>query len=395
VRALRRAALVAALLACAWLSGSASAAAPPRPDARAWILIDARNGDVLASHAAEERLPIASTTKLMTAYVAMHELPLERVVRAAAYHPIYGESLLRLRPNQRITVRDLLYGLILRSGNDAAYDLALAVAGSEAGFVHEMNLRAAALGLSDTHYSNPIGLDAPGNYSSAADLAALTRRLLRLPAFARIAAARRARLPSLRPPRRIETINHFLLDVPWATGVKTGHTFGAAYVLVGAGRRKGVPLISVVIGAPSEEERDRSTEVLLEWGFSRYRRRVPVRAGQALAEPQIRYSDDELPLRAARSVAVGVRRGQSISIAVRAPDEVQGPIPRGAVLGRALVTVDGLRSAAVPLRAARAVEEATPLERAWSVGRENWVWLVIGASAILLVGFAVSRRLSR
>ena len=112
---------------------------PPKFEARAWALIDARTGAVLTSHAAARRLPIASTTKLMTAYVALHELPLDRIVRAAPYHPTYGESLLGLRPGQRISVRDLLYGLILRSGNDAAYDLARAAAGSEARFVRQMN----------------------------------------------------------------------------------------------------------------------------------------------------------------------------------------------------------------------------------------------------------------
>ncbi len=136
---------------------------------------------MLASHAAERRLPVASTTKLMTAYVALREMPPARRVRAAPYTPLYGESLLGLRPGQRISVRDLLYGLILRSGNDAAYDLALAAAGSEAGFVRQMNRYAAALGLSDTHYANPIGLDETGNYSSAYDLTALGRRLLRDP----------------------------------------------------------------------------------------------------------------------------------------------------------------------------------------------------------------------
>ena len=225
-------------------------------------------------------LPIASTTKLMTAYVAMRELPLDRIVRAAPYSPIYGESLLELRPGQRVSVRDLLYGLILRSGNDAAYDLGLAAAGSESAFVRQMNQRAAALGLADTHYANPIGLDQAGNYSSALDLTALARRLLREPSFAKIADSRSALLRSLRPPRRIETINDFLLAVPWATGVKTGHTFDADYVLVGAGRRKGVELISAVLGTWTESERDEETARLLEYGFSKYRKRVPVHAGQ-------------------------------------------------------------------------------------------------------------------
>jgi D-alanyl-D-alanine carboxypeptidase (penicillin-binding protein 5/6) len=360
--------------------------------ARAWALVDARSGEVLASHAARRRLPVASTTKLMTAYVALRELPLGQIVRAAPYAALYGESLLELGPGQRVSVRDLLYGLILRSGNDAAYDLALAAAGSEPAFVRQMNLRAAALGLSDTHYANPIGLDQAGNYSSALDLTALTRRLLDEPAFARIAASRSAELRSLRPPRRIETINDFLLAVPWATGVKTGHTFEADYVLVGSGRRKGVELISAVLGTWTESERDGETLRLLEYGFSKYRRRLPIRAGQALARPSIRYSGGELPLRAARTVAVGVRRGQALGIEVRAPREVEGPIRRGARLGRAIVRVDGLRAASLPLRAWRAVPKASAFERVRSVVVDKALWIALALFAILLAGALWRRR---
>jgi serine-type D-Ala-D-Ala carboxypeptidase (penicillin-binding protein 5/6) len=356
-------------------------------------LVDARTGDVLVSHAAGRRLPIASTTKLMTAYVALHELPLGEIVRAAPYEPIYGESLLELRPGQRVSVRDLLYGLILRSGNDAAYDLALAAAGSESAFVRQMNLRAAALGLSNTHYANPIGLDQAGNYSSALDLAALARRLLDEPAFARIAASRSAELRSLRPPRRIETINDFLHEQPWATGVKTGHTFDAGYVLVGSGRRRGVELISAVLGTWTASARDGETTRLLDYGFSRYRRRVPIHAGQALARPSIRYSGGELPLRAARTVAVGVRRGQRLTVRVRAPQEVEGPLRRGARLGRATVFVDGLRAASLPLRAGRALPKASALDRVRSLVEDHALWIVLALSAILIAAVLLRRLL--
>ena len=221
----------------------------------------------------------------MTAYVALQELPLGRMVRSAPYHPIYGESLLGLRTGQRISVRDLLYGLILRSGNDAAHDLALAAGGSIPRFVAEMNRRAAALGLADTHYANPVGLDQRGNFSSAADLATLTQRLLRIPVFARIADSRSAVLRSVHPRRRIATINQLLLDAPWVNGVKTGHTFDAGYVLVGSGRRKGVELISVVIGAPTDEDRFNDDLELLKYGFRRERRRLLLDLPQRLGRP--------------------------------------------------------------------------------------------------------------
>ena len=255
----------------------------------------------------------------------MQELPLDKIVRAAPYSPIYGESLMGLKTGERVSVRDLLYGLILVSGNDAAHTLAVRAAGSQARFVAQMNRHAAALGLSDTHYANPVGLDQRGNYSSAADLATLTRRLLREPAFAKIADSRTALLRSLRPPRRIETLNELLDIGPWATGVKTGHTFDAGYVLVGSGSRKGVDLVSAAIGAPTEETRFSDNLALLEWGFSQYRRRLPVRRGQDLAEPEIRWSGGTLPLRAERSLQVGVRRGQQLDLRVRAPRRGRGP----------------------------------------------------------------------
>jgi serine-type D-Ala-D-Ala carboxypeptidase (penicillin-binding protein 5/6) len=388
-------AILSVLVAYLAVAVAASAAGPPDLDARAWALIDARSGEVLASHAAARRLPIASTTKLMTAWVVLHELPLDKIVRAAPYTPTYGESLLNLRPGQRISVRDLLYGLILRSGNDAAYDLALAAAGSERRFVRQMNRYAAALGLTNTHYANPIGLDQRGNHSSAADLASLARRLLQVPVFARIADSKQAVLRSVHPRRRIETIDELLDLAPWVNGVKTGHTWHAKYVLVGSGRRKGVELIAAVVGAETDEDRFDDTLQLLEYGFSQYRRRAPVHAGQVLARPAIRYQGGELPLRAAHSVAAGVRRGERVEVVVRAPQEVEGPIRRGAVLGRAIVRVDGLRDGAVPLRAARAVGEASAWDRARSFAEDNAVWIALALLGILvLVGF-VTRRFRR
>jgi D-alanyl-D-alanine carboxypeptidase (penicillin-binding protein 5/6) len=367
----------------------------PLVEGRAWILIDSRTGEVILAHNAAKQLPIASTTKLMTAYVAIKDMPLDKLVKAQPYDPIYGESLMGLRVGQEISVRDLLYGLILRSGNDAAHTLAIAAAGSTDRFVAQMNRYAAALGLADTHYANPVGLDQKGNYSSARDLATLTQRLLRIPAFAKVADSREAVLRSVHPRRRITTINELLLDAPWVTGVKTGHTFDAAYVLVGSGRKKGVELISDAIGAPSDEARYSDNLELLEYGFRQYKRRLPIHAGQDLADPAIRYSGGELPLRAARSVAVGLRRGQRLSLEVRAPREVEGPIERGAALGQATVFVDGLRAGAVPLRAGRAIPEAGAFDRARGFLGNNSIPIAVAVFVILMAGVLLYRRKSR
>jgi D-alanyl-D-alanine carboxypeptidase (penicillin-binding protein 5/6) len=390
--------LLAVLAAIALALAPAAGAAPQSPEgieARAWTVVDARSGDVLASESAEERLPIASATKLMTAYVAMRELGFEEVVRAAPYEPIYGESLMGLEAGERVSVRDLLYGLLLVSGNDAAHTLAAAAAGSEARFVSQMNRYAAALGLSETHYANPIGLDQPGNFSSAADLATLTRRLMRMPAFAKIVGSRTTLLRSLRPPRRIDNSNDLLEMVPWATGVKTGHTFDAGYVLVGSGERRGVSLVSVAIGAPTEESRFLDNLELLEFGFSQYRRRVPIRARKSLADPEIRYSGGHLPLRAERSLQVGVRRGQQLDLRVRAPDQVEGPIRRGARLGSATVLVDGRLVGRVALRAGRAVPEASAFDRLRTGVADNLIPIALAAFVILMIAVGLLRRLAR
>jgi D-alanyl-D-alanine carboxypeptidase (penicillin-binding protein 5/6) len=392
------AALLLALLGCLLLPALAGATPtpeanqPPQLQSRAWGVIDVRSGDVLASQGLNESLPIASTTKLMTAYVAMKEMPLDKIVRAQPYEAEYGESLMGLRAGQKISVRDLLYGLILLSGNDAAHTLAITAAGSEARFVAEMNRYAAALGLSHTHYANPVGLDQKGNYSSAGDLMTLTRHLLREPAFAKIADSRSAVLRSLHPRRRIESINELLQMAPWVTGVKTGHTFGALYVEVGSGQKDGISLISAVVGAWTDEERFEGNLALLEWGFSQYRQKLPIRRGEDLADPEIRFSGGELPLRAQHSLAVGLRRGQQLEVRVDAPAEVEGPLRRGAKLGHASVYVEGRRVGSVSLRAGRAVPEASSFDRARAFFADNWIPIAAALFVILMIALILRYR---
>jgi serine-type D-Ala-D-Ala carboxypeptidase (penicillin-binding protein 5/6) len=367
-------------------------AAPPQLEARAWVLIDARTGGALVAHASARSLPIASATKLMTAHIALRKLPFGRRVRMVPYSAIPSESLLGVPAGTPISVRDLLYSLILRSANDSAYTLAQVIGGTQAHFVTEMNRDAAALGLADTHYSNPIGLDSPGNYSSARDLATLARDLLADRRFARIADSTSALLGSLDPPTRITTRNTLLYRAPWIDGVKTGHTLGAGYVEVGAARRKGVQLISAVLGAPSEAARDSESVALLDYGLGLYRVRHPVRLGQTLATPSIRYSGGELALRASHPIVVGVRRGERLRTSVRAPGEVSGPIRKGRRLGRVTVTLDGRPAGAAALVAAEAVPEASELEKLRSHALLALSLIALGGSAILVAGLAIRRR---
>lgn len=407
MRRRRTGALLAVLLGALALAAAAGAAQPspgkgakhqakgPQVLAKSWALIDGRTGEVLTSHAGDERRLIASTTKLMTAYVAIHDLPLGKIVRAQPYEYEFGESVMGLVPGQKISVRDLLYGLILLSAGDAAHTLAIDAAGSVKKFVAQMNRYAAALGLTNTHYANPVGLDQKGNYSSALDLAALTEELEKIPTFAKIADSREATLRSVHPPRRIKSINELLEMAPWVTGVKTGHTWKAGYVLVGSGSRHGIRLISVAIDAPTDETRFSDNLELLEWGFRQYHRGKALRKGEELASPSIRYSGGELPLRAARSLKVGLRDGQKPTVEVAVPGQVTGPIRRGARLGTATVSVDGLRAGSVALVASRAVPAASSFDKVRGFIGENPVSLALATCAILIAAMLSGRYLRR
>jgi serine-type D-Ala-D-Ala carboxypeptidase (penicillin-binding protein 5/6) len=367
----------------------------PQVLAKSWALIDGRTGEVLISHAGEERRLIASTTKLMTAYVAIHDLRLGEIVRAQPYEYEFGESVMGLRPGQKISVHDLLYGLILLSAGDAANTLAIDAAGSVKKFVAQMNRYAAALGLTNTHYANPVGLDQKGNYSSALDLATLTMELEKIPAFAKIADSREAVLRSVHPQRRIQTINELLEMAPWVTGVKTGHTWKAGYVLVGSGSRHGIRLISVAIDAPTDETRFSDNLELLEWGFRQYHRRKALHKGQELASPSIRYSGGELPLRAAHSLTVALRNRRQVEVEVDAPRQVTGPIRRGALLGTATVSVDGLRAGTVRLVAGRSIPAASSFDKVRGFVGENPVTLAVVACGILIAAMLFGRFLRR
>jgi serine-type D-Ala-D-Ala carboxypeptidase (penicillin-binding protein 5/6) len=368
-------------------------APPPQLDARAWVLIDRLDDAELAAHAAERELPIASATKLMTVYLALERLRPSQRLRAPAYRPTSSiESLIGLQAGERMTVRDLLYGLLLESGNDAAATLAVGVSGSVNRFVALMNRTARRLGLEHTHYTNPIGFDAAGNYSSAGDLAELADRLLQNRLFARIVRTPAATLRSGEVSRRFTNRNTLLLSRPdLIVGVKTGHTVGAGYVLVAAARRDGATLISAVLGTGSESQRDAESLELLQYGLSQYRSRQAVARGEQLADPALEYLDERLELVAARRVTVSTRRGQRVGVEVEAPDEVQGPVERGERLGRVLVTVDGRVEGSSPLIAADRVAAASVGDKALYFAQQPWILIPAGL-IVIVIGLWIAMR---
>jgi D-alanyl-D-alanine carboxypeptidase (penicillin-binding protein 5/6) len=347
------------------------------------VLVDARDGSILYARKARARRPIASTTKLMTALISFQQLPLDRRLEASPYRAGAGESRINLRAGERLAVRDLLLALLLESANDAAMTLASGTSGSERAFVARMNERADRLDLRDTHYTNPVGLDNPGNYSSALDLSVLARTLLRNRTFAEIVDLPSARLRTGARPRIVANRNHLVASVPWIDGVKTGHTQSAGYVLVGAGRRKGVELVSVVLGAPSEAQRDADTLALLRYGFSRYRVARPVRRGATVARAKVKFFGDRtVPLVAHRTVRIPLRRGQSVRTSVDAPDQLEGPLQRGRRVGAITVFREGRRERVIPLFTADVVPEAGIVRK---LSHSLVFWLCIAG----VIGFIV------
>ena len=354
--------LAAVLLAAA--PGSARAADPPPrvPTAQAAIVVDAVDGRVMFAKRPDAERSIASTTKLMTALLSLEEARPRDVFTAPGYAAMPAESRINLRAGERMTVQDLLEALLLESANDAAVDLAENIAGSREAFVEQMNERASQLGLDHTSYANPIGLDDPGNYSSARDLATLARTLLRNRRFARIVDSPEATLESGSHVRVVENRNDLVAGYPWVDGVKTGYTSNAGNVLVGAAARgPRARVISVVLGEPTEAARDADTLTLLRWGLDRFSRVRVVPRGRTLARVDVKYRDEPARLVARRSVVVTVRDGQHLDRRVNAPDELEGPVAKGERAGSVTVLVGGRRVRRVALVTAEEVPGAGTL----------------------------------
>jgi len=352
-----------AVLAAAAPASAAAATPPPRvPTADSAIVVDARDGTVMFAKRPDAERSIASTTKLMTALLALEKADPNDVFTAPAYSAQAAESRINLREGERMTVDDLLHALLLESANDAAVALAENISGSRQAFVDEMNARAQELGLDHTSYANPIGLDQAGNYSSAQDLATLARKLLRNRRFARIVDMPSATLESGIRPRTVRNRNDLVGQYPWVDGVKTGYTLNAGNVLVGAAAQgPRARVVSVVLGEPTEAARDEDTLTLLRWGLGQFHRVRVVNRRSELATADVEHRDETAGLVPRRGVVLTVRNGQRLRRRVNAPDELEGPLAAGERVGSVTVLVDGRPVRRVALVTAAEVPGAGPL----------------------------------
>lgn len=295
---------------------------------------------------------------------------------------------------ERMTIRDLLVALLLPSADDAAEDLAYNIGhGSTPRFIAMMNARAARLGLAHTHYSTPIGLDTPGNYSSASDLVALARLLLLThPFFRHVVALPSAVLHSGATTRAVLNRNTLVGRVPWVNGVKTGYTLDAGYVLVGSGTRNGMTLISAVLGAESESSRDANTLALLDYGFANFRRRTPVARGQPFGAVSVRGRPKlRVSLLATGTFRHLFPRAQAVATTVEAPSVVSGPLGDHTVVGSVVVSAAGRPVGRVPLALATKVP-APPASHRWRTFTLIGIAVLLAAAALATAGRLRRRR---
>ena len=374
MKPMRKVTLIVFLL-LSTLSAAATAAlpiipAPPQIAGKAWILVDADTGKIIVEHNADQRLPPASLTKMMTAYVTATELKrgtvkMSDMVRVTVKAWKTHGSRMFIREGTRVSLEDLLRGMIVDSGNDASVAISQHVAGSEDAFVDMMNQQAARLGMTNTHYMNATGLPNENHYSTAHDLAKLAVALIEhYPKFYKIFSEKYFTYNNIRQPNR----NELLWRDPSVDGVKTGHTEEAGYCLVASAVRHGMRLVSVVMGTHSENARATESQKLLTYGFRYYNTVHLYKAGNPLKTVRVWEGDQSgVGVGLDKDAVVTVPRGsrKELKAAMHVNEIVKAPVKQGEKLGELTVTMAGKQVFQGGLHAVSSVDEAGFFKRMW------------------------------
>ncbi len=335
-------------------------ATPPVIEARSWILVDFASGQTLAAGNADQRVEPASLTKLMSAYVVFSALRDGRLKMSEevliSEHAWRAEgSRTFVQVGTRVPVEVLVKGMIVQSGNDATIALAERVGGSEPAFVQMMNGYAQRLGMGGTHFEDASGLPSPTHYSTARDLATLSRAIIRdFPEYYGIYSLREYTWNKIRQENR----NGLLERDPTVDGIKTGHTETAGYCLISSALRSGMRLVSVVLGTSGVTARETASAALLNYGFNFYESITVKKAGEMVLRPRVyKGAEQYIAVGPRGAVQVTVPRGQGATVSTRAT--VRGPLiaplAAGGVVGELQVDVAGKTVARVPLYPVTAV----------------------------------------
>jgi len=346
------------------------------------ILIDAGTGQVLYEKNADEKLPPASITKIMTLLIAMEqvekgELSLDDEVTISNYAESMGGSQIFLAANTRVKLRDLLKAITIASANDASVAVAEAVAGTYSNFVNWMNKRAAELGMDNTHFENSTGLpiEHGEHYSTARDISIMSRALVKYPQILEWASIW---VDYLQLPNReamLVNTNKLIKDYPGMDGLKTGHTQEAGYCLAATAKRDNMRLISVVMKADTEQEREEMTARLLDYGFNAFTKELVIKKGEKVQNIEVPEGKKTVTsAEVAEDLYVIYKKGtkDTIERKIVIKEDLKAPIKKGQVLGTEAIIQDGRVLGEVQLLATEDIERAGFFTRLWR-SFVNWI----------------------
>ena len=344
--------------------------APPQISATAYLLMDATSGEILVQSNADQPLPPASLTKMMTSYIASDELingsvAMDDQVRVSIKAWKAEGSRMFIKEGTLVSLEDLMRGIIIQSGNDASIAVAEHIAGGEDAFADLMNRHAQRLGMTGTNFENATGLPSPNHYTTAADLAILAQAIIRdHPETYGMYAEQYFTYNNIRQPNR----NKLLWRDRSVDGLKTGHTEEAGYCLVASAERDGMRLINVVLGTESEEARAAESQKLLTYGFRYFETHQLFSESQQLEQARLwGGAQDQLRLGIEKEVVVTIPRGQrnAIETQVDFDPNIQAPVAVGQKLGMVTVQLQGETLLQSPLVALEAVEAGSFFKRIW------------------------------
>jgi len=357
-------------------AASAQSLPPPTIAAKSWLLLDVTSGQIIASQDPEARIEPASLTKIMTAYVVFQALKDKKItmdqmvnVSTRAWKVAADSSKMFIDPATPVSVKDLLYGLMIQSGNDAAVALAETVGGDEATFVTLMNREAVRMGLKNTHFMNPHGLPDPNHYTTAQDLSVLASRMVTdFPELSKIDSIKSFTYNKIKQPNR----NRLLWLDPTVDGMKTGHTEAAGFCMIatahrpnGSGERR---LVAVVLGTSSDQARTQESQKLLNWGFQNFDTVKLYAKGQAIATVPIwKGSQSTVKIGFTHDVMITVPKGVAAKMkpVLDHKDPLVAPLNENSPVGTLKMMVDGKPLVALPVVALEGVSQATIFGRAW------------------------------
>lgn len=343
---------------------------PPQLAAKSWLLIDAQTGHIITEHNADERLPPASLTKMMTAYIASEQvisgnISYDDMVRVSEKAWRKPGSKMYIREGTDVKLEDLMRGIIIQSGNDASIAVAEYIAGSEDAFADLMNQTAYSLGMNNSNFKNATGWPAKDHYTTARDLSLLAKAIINdHPEDYPMYAEKEFTYNEIRQPNR----NSLLWQDDSVDGIKTGHTKEAGYCLVSSAIKDGMRLISVVMGTESEKARSSESQKLITYGFRFFETVKSYDAKQELLESDIwKGSANTLKLGTEEAIWLTIPRGSagSITTDLEVPELLEAPITEGEKIGTIKLTLNNETVATKPLIALETVEEGGLIKRLW------------------------------